>query len=217
MSLCVYRSINYPVTFLLIWISIVYQRKAIEAFKPEIKGKTFILIGTSYPCLGSQGTSILQSGQVELASRMASKVEPVPESVLETDGSIKTIVAVPKILAAILKTDTLVHIADSMATKKYTFDNYSQVKMANTLFTYGPVKRLGHRGVTATIVHSGYNADTKLGAHLTWDDYDPIDGAMKRNRGIVRFKMSSQTAATSRIAALGPKLPAWLPVFLQNS
>ncbi|KAK5625476.1 hypothetical protein RRF57_001192 [Xylaria bambusicola] len=49
---------------------------------------------------------------------------------------------------------------------------------------YGPGRRLQHRGITATVVHPGYNDETKLEAHLTWEDYDLIDGAMERNHGI---------------------------------
>ncbi|KAI1826368.1 NAD(P)-binding protein [Xylaria intraflava] len=61
---------------------------------------------------------------------------------------------------------------------------YGQAKTANILFAYGLGKRLGGRGVTATAVHPGYNGDTQLGAHLTWDDYGAIDGVMLRSRGL---------------------------------
>ncbi|KAI0505371.1 NAD(P)-binding protein [Xylaria bambusicola] len=100
---------------------------------------------------------------------------------------------------------------------------YGQAKTANILFTYGLGRRLQHRGITALIVHSGYNGDTKLGAHLTWEDYGLIDGVMKQNRGVdwvweePRFKTFSQIAATSLIAVLGPDPASKSPAFLQNS
>ncbi|KAI0906484.1 NAD(P)-binding protein [Ustulina deusta] len=279
------------------------SEEVIEVFKPQIKGKTFVLIGAGYSSIGSQMTTYLAGGapaHILIASRTASKVEPVLKAIAEIDSSIKTTFvqvdttdhdsvreAAPKILAATPKIDVLVHTAGAMAIKEYTLDKqgiefqlsanhvggflltnllvpallatgearfvnltssgyrltpfrfddwnfsggkeydpwagYGQAKTANILFASGLGKRLGHRGVTATVVHPGYNGDTKLGAHLTWDDYGLIDGVMKRNRGInwvwdePRFKTFSQIAATSLIAALDHDLAAKSPAFLQNS
>ncbi|GAW24105.1 hypothetical protein ANO14919_136860 [Xylariales sp. No.14919] len=279
------------------------SEEVVEAFKHEIKGRTFVLIGAGYPSIGSQVATYLAGGSpahILIASRTASKVGPVLKAIAEVDSSIKTTYvqvdttdhdavreAAPKILAAAPKIDVLVHTAGAMATKEYTLDKqgiefqlsanhvggflltnllmpallaagrarfvnltssgyrltpfrfndwnfsggkeydpwlgYGQAKTANILFAYGLGKRLGHRGITATAVHPGYNGDTKLGAHLTWDDYGLIDGVMKRNRGIdwvweePRFKTFSQIAATSLIAALDPELPAKAPAYLQNS
>ncbi|KAI0397959.1 NAD(P)-binding protein [Xylariaceae sp. FL0594] len=100
---------------------------------------------------------------------------------------------------------------------------YGQGKTANILFAYGLGKRLKDKGVVSLVVHPGYNGDTKLGEHLTWDDYGAIDGVMKKNRGIEwvweepRFKNFSQIAATPLIAALDPSLADKAPAFLQNS
>ncbi|KAI0424239.1 NAD(P)-binding protein [Xylaria sp. FL1042] len=279
------------------------SEEVLEAFKSQIKGKTFVLIGAGYPSIGSQMATYLARGSpahILVASRTASKVEPVLKAIAEIDGSIKTTFvqvdttdhqavreAAPKILAATPKIDVLVHTAGAMATKEYTLDKqgiefqlsanhvgcflltnllvpallaasearfvnltssgyhltpfrfddwnfsngeeydpwtaYGQAKTANILFAYGLGKRLGHRGVSAIAVHPGYNGDTKLGAHLTWDDYGLIDGVMKRNRGIdwvweePRFKTFSQIAATPLIATLDHELVTNSPAFLQNS
>ncbi|OJJ69836.1 hypothetical protein ASPBRDRAFT_181251 [Aspergillus brasiliensis CBS 101740] len=100
---------------------------------------------------------------------------------------------------------------------------YGQAKTANILFTYGLTQRLKHQGIAAVAVHPGYNGDTKLGAHLTWDDYAEIPAAAIRNTGKEfvfeepRFKTYTQIAATPLIAALDPELQAMAPVFMQNS
>ena len=240
------------------------SEEVIETFRPQIKGKTFVLIGAGYPSIGSQMATYLAGGSpahIVIASRTASKVEPVVKTIDEIDGSIKTTFvqvdttdhdavreAASKILAAALKIDVLIHTAGAMATKEYTLDKqgiefqlsanhvggflltnllvpamlaagearfvnltssgyrlspfrfddwnfsngkeydpwiaYGQAKTANILFTYGLGKRLRDRGIAALVVHPGYNGDTKLGAHLTWEDYGLIDGVMKRSRGI---------------------------------
>lgn len=100
---------------------------------------------------------------------------------------------------------------------------YGQAKSANILFAYGLTKRLKARGITAVAAHPGYNGDTQLGAHLTWDDYGGIFPATKKNTGRdfefeePRFKSYTQIAATPLIAALDPELPAKSPAYLQNS
>ncbi|KAK1143242.1 hypothetical protein N8T08_006942 [Aspergillus melleus] len=100
---------------------------------------------------------------------------------------------------------------------------YGQAKSANILFAYGLTKRLKARGITAAAAHPGYNGDTQLGAHLTWDDYGGIFPATKKNTGRdfefeePRFKTYTQIAATPLIAALDPELPARSPAYLQNS
>ncbi|KAI0467325.1 NAD(P)-binding protein [Xylaria cf. heliscus] len=279
------------------------SEEVIEAFKPHIKGKTFVLIGAGYPSIGSQMATYLAGGSpahILIASRTASKVEPLLKTISEIDNSVRTTFvqvdttdhdsvrkAASQILEAAPKIDVLIHSAGAMATKEYTLDKqgiefqlsanhvggflltnllvpallaagesrfvnltssgyrltsfrfddwnfsggeaydpwtgYGQAKTANVLFAYGLGKRLKHRGLTATVVHPGYNVDTKLGAHLTWEDYGLIDGVMRRNRGIgwewdePRFKTFSQIASTSLIAALDPELPAQSPAFLQNS
>ncbi|GKZ40057.1 hypothetical protein AbraIFM66950_002113 [Aspergillus brasiliensis] len=100
---------------------------------------------------------------------------------------------------------------------------YGQAKTANILFTYGLAQRLKQKGIAAVAVHPGYNGDTKLGAHLTWDDYAEIPAVARRNTGKEfvfeepRFKTYTQIAATPLIAALDPELQALAPVFMQNS
>lgn len=246
------------------------SEEVISAFKPQIKGKTFVLIGAGYPSIGSQMATYLASGSpahILLASRTASKVTPVLQTIAAIDSSIKTTFvqvdttdhdavrqAAPKILAAAPKIDVLVYAAGAMATKDYTLDKqgiefqlsanhvggfllvnllapalllaaadkerggarfvnltssgyrltpfrfddwnfsggaayepwtaYGQAKTANILFAYGLGARLRGRGVSAAVVHPGYNGDTRLGAHLTPEDYGRIDGVMRRNRGV---------------------------------
>lgn len=100
---------------------------------------------------------------------------------------------------------------------------YGQAKSANILFAYGLTKRLKARGITASAAHPGYNGDTQLGAHLTWDDYGGIFPATKKNTGRdfefeePRFKTYTQIAATPLIATLDPELPVKSPAYLQNS
>ncbi|KAI1646760.1 NAD(P)-binding protein [Daldinia loculata] len=107
-----------------------------------------------------------------------------------------------------------------------TYDHwtgYGQAKTANVLFSYGLNERLGSRGVTSTATHPGYNNDTKLGNHLTYDDYAEIPEVVKRNTGkdwvweSPRSKTYTQIAATSLIAALDPEIPAKSPAYLMNS
>ncbi|KAI1773038.1 hypothetical protein F4818DRAFT_443919 [Hypoxylon cercidicola] len=67
-----------------------------------------------------------------------------------------------------------------------TYDHwtrYGQAKTANVLCAYGLTKRLKSRGVTSAVTHPGYNNDTQLGSHLTWDDYAEIPAILKRNTG----------------------------------
>jgi len=103
------------------------------------------------------------------------------------------------------------------------WSGYGQAKTANILFAYGLSKRLKNRGVTATATHPGYNGDTRLGSHLTWDDYGAIGPTMKKNTGKdfvfeePRFKTYDQISTTTLIAALDPEIPAKSPAFLMNS
>ncbi|PWY85934.1 short-chain dehydrogenase [Aspergillus heteromorphus CBS 117.55] len=100
---------------------------------------------------------------------------------------------------------------------------YGQAKLANILFAWGLTKRLRSRGIVAAAAHPGYNGDTRLGSHLTWDDYAGIFPASKRNMGKEfvfeepRFKTYTQIAATPLIAALDPEVEIKAPAFLQNS
>ncbi|KAI0164566.1 NAD(P)-binding protein [Xylariaceae sp. FL1272] len=280
------------------------SEEVIETFMSEIKGKTFILIGAGYPSIGSQMATFLATGSpahIVIASRTASKVEPVLKTIKETDESIKTTYvhvdttdhesvrkAAREILGAAPSINVLIHSAGAMATKEYVLDKqriefqlsanhvgsfllvnllvpamlaagkarfvnltssgyklspfrfddwnfsggkeyepwtaYGQAKTANILFAYALGKRLGPSGLTAIAVHPGYNTDTKLGEHLTVDDYGKIAQVYRRQTGEEwafeepRFKTFSQIAATPLIAALDPGLrSAGFGVYMQNS
>ncbi|KAI1455190.1 NAD(P)-binding protein [Annulohypoxylon moriforme] len=99
---------------------------------------------------------------------------------------------------------------------------YGQAKTANILFAFGLTKRLKKHGVTSTAAHPGSNLDTKLGSHLTVDDYANIPEVMRRNTGkewaweTPRFKTIDQISSTSLAAALDPEIPAKSPAYLTN-
>ncbi|KAI1812417.1 hypothetical protein GGS20DRAFT_578353 [Poronia punctata] len=98
---------------------------------------------------------------------------------------------------------------------------YGQAKTANILFTYGLTKRLKKYGVGSFAAHPGSNLDTKLGSHLTMEDYNSIFEVTKRNTGQdfvfddPRFKTYDQIGATPLTAALDPAITA--PGYLQNN
>ncbi|ETS77419.1 hypothetical protein PFICI_11293 [Pestalotiopsis fici W106-1] len=100
---------------------------------------------------------------------------------------------------------------------------YGQAKTANILFAFALTKRLQSHGITSTAAHPGYNGDTELAKHLTWDDFAEIEPIAKQNTGKdfvweePRLKNFEQIAATPLIAALDPDLPAKSPAYLQNS
>ncbi|KAI1816980.1 hypothetical protein GGS20DRAFT_136569 [Poronia punctata] len=99
---------------------------------------------------------------------------------------------------------------------------YGQAKTANILFSYSLNERLKSRGITSTAAHPGYNGDTELAKHLTWDDMGEIPAITKANTGKdfvweePRLKSFEQIAATPLIAALDPNLPEQSPAYLQN-
>ncbi|BCS03050.1 putative secondary metabolism biosynthetic enzyme [Aspergillus luchuensis] len=279
------------------------SEQVIDAFKSNIKGKTFVITGAGKPSIGSQiATSLAKAApaHILIASRTLSKVHPVLDEIHAIDSTIKTTAvqvdltdhesvrrAADEILVAAPRIDVLINSAGVMAVKEYTLDKqgielqlsanhvghflltnllvpaleaagsarvvnltssghlispfrfedwnysdgkeydpwtgYGQSKTANILFTYGLTHRLRHKGIAAIAVHPGYNGDTKLGSHLTWDDYAGISAVAKRNTGKEfvfeepRFKTYTQIAATPLIAALDPGLQALAPVFMQNS
>ncbi|KAI1135977.1 NAD(P)-binding protein [Hypoxylon sp. FL0543] len=100
---------------------------------------------------------------------------------------------------------------------------YGQAKTANILFSFGLTKRLKEKGVTSLAAHPGNNLDTKLGSHLTLEDYNDIFEITRRNTGKdfvfdePRFKTYAQIGATPLTAALDPALPAKAPALLINS
>ncbi|KAI1393013.1 NAD(P)-binding protein [Hypoxylon trugodes] len=281
-----------------------------QAFVPQIKGRTFVITGAGQPSIGSQIAKAISHASPEhilIASRTASKVEPVLSAIKEIDPSIKaTFVqidlsdhdsvrrAAKEILAATSsKIDILINSAGNMAIKEYTLDKqgieislsanhvghfllanllapaliaaaasnkehstrivnltskgytispfrfddynfsdgktydcwtgYGQAKTANILFSYGLTKHLRERGVVSFAAHPGSNLDTKLGSHLSVEDYSDILPIAKRNTGRdfvfeePRFKSFEQIAATPLIAALDPEITAEAPAYLENS
>ena len=114
--------------------------------------------------------------------------------------------------------------ADGKAYEPWTA--YGQAKTAQILFTHGVTDRLKQQGVVSFACHPGSNFDTKLGTHLTMDDYGDILPLTKRNTGKEflfgvgdepRFKTYEQIGATPLIAALDPDLTSLAPAFLQNN
>ncbi|KAI2639149.1 NAD(P)-binding protein [Hypomontagnella submonticulosa] len=279
------------------------SEQVIEAFAPQVKGRTFVITGAGQPSIGSQmATSLAKAApaHILIASRTGSKVDPVLAAIKEIDSSITTTFvqvdlsdhdsvrrASKEILAAAPKIDVLINSAGVMAIKEFTVDKqgiemqlsanhvghflltnllvpallasgaprvvnltssgykitpfrfddynfsdgkeydmwsgYGQAKCANVLFSYGLTKRLKNRGLASVAAHPGYNNDTQLGSHLTWDDYKEIFPTMKRNTGKdfefeePRFKTFTQIAATPLIAALDPEISAKAPAYLENS
>ncbi|KAI1391649.1 NAD(P)-binding protein [Hypoxylon trugodes] len=277
--------------------------QVIDAFKSQVKGRTFVITGAGKPSIGSQMAVALAKASpmhILIASRTASRVETVLKEITEIDSSIKTTFvqvdltdhdsvrrAAKEIQAAAPKIDVLINSAGIMAIKEFTVDkqgielqlsanyvghflltnlimpsllaasparvvnltgsgyritkfrfddwnfsngkeyerwtSYGQAKLASILFTYGLTKRLKDRGITSTACHPGYNGDTHLGDHLTYDDYGEVPDIMRRNMGMEweweepRFKTFDQIPTTSLIAALDPELPAKSPAYLQNS
>ncbi|XXH00879.1 hypothetical protein Hte_007230 [Hypoxylon texense] len=114
------------------------SEQVIEAFAPQIKGRTFVITGAGKPSIGSQIATSLARGSpahILVASRTAKKVEPVLKDIAEIDSSIKTTFvqvdltdhesvrrAAKEILAAAPKIDVLINSAGNMAIKEYTVD-----------------------------------------------------------------------------------------------
>ena len=103
---------------------------------------------------------------------------------------------------------------------------YGQAKTAQILFTQGITKRLKQQGVVSVSCHPGSNFDTKLGAHLTMDDYGDIMPVTQRNTGKdfvfqienePRFKPYEQIGSGPLIAALNPDFTEQTPIYVQNN
>ncbi|KAI1404971.1 NAD(P)-binding protein [Hypoxylon fuscum] len=114
------------------------SEQVVDAFAPQIKGRTFVITGAGHPSIGSQIAVSLAKGSpahVLIASRTGLKVEPVLKTINEINSSIKaTFVqvdltdhdsvrrAAKDILAAAPKIDVLINSAGNMAIKEYTVD-----------------------------------------------------------------------------------------------
>ncbi|KAI4862356.1 NAD(P)-binding protein [Hypoxylon rubiginosum] len=114
------------------------SEQVIEAFAPQIKGRTFVITGAGKPSIGSQIATSLARGSpahILITSRTAKKVEPVLKDITEIDSSIKTTFVqvdltdhdsvrqtAKDILAAAPKIDVLINSAGNMAIKDYTVD-----------------------------------------------------------------------------------------------
>ncbi|OTA97107.1 hypothetical protein M434DRAFT_8292 [Hypoxylon sp. CO27-5] len=100
---------------------------------------------------------------------------------------------------------------------------YGQAKTANILFSFGLTRRLKEHSITSFAAHPGSNFDTKLGSHLTMEDYHDIFEITRRNTGKdfvfdePRFKSYAQIGATPLKAALDPELPPKAPALLIKS
>jgi NAD(P)-dependent dehydrogenase (short-subunit alcohol dehydrogenase family) len=107
------------------------SEEVIAAFGPQIKGKTFVLIGAGYPSIGSQMATYLARGapaHILIASRTAAKVEPVLKTIKEINPEIETTFVqvdttdhervrevAPLILEKAPKIDVLVHTAGAVS------------------------------------------------------------------------------------------------------
>ncbi|PYI00451.1 short-chain dehydrogenase [Aspergillus sclerotiicarbonarius CBS 121057] len=114
------------------------SEQVIEAFGPQIKGKTFVITGASKLSIGSKmATSLAKAApaHILIASRNLSKLQPVLDEIQAIDTTIKTTAvqvdltnhesvrrAAKKILAAAPNIDVLVNSAGVMAIKEYTLD-----------------------------------------------------------------------------------------------
>ncbi|KAI1206877.1 NAD(P)-binding protein [Annulohypoxylon truncatum] len=112
--------------------------QAVEAFKSQVKGRTFVITGAGMPSIGSQMAISLAKASpahILIVSRTGKKVDPVLEKIAEIDSSIKTTFiqvdltdhdsvrrAAKEILAATPKIDVLINSAGNMAIKEYTVD-----------------------------------------------------------------------------------------------
>ncbi|OOF89897.1 hypothetical protein ASPCADRAFT_180177 [Aspergillus carbonarius ITEM 5010] len=114
------------------------SEQIIEAFGPQIKGKTFVITGASKLSIGNQmATSLAKAApaHILIASRTLSKVQPVLDEIQAIDNTIKTTAvqvdltdhdsvrrAADEILTAAPKIDVLVNSAGVMGAKEYTLD-----------------------------------------------------------------------------------------------
>ncbi|KAI2465204.1 NAD(P)-binding protein [Annulohypoxylon bovei var. microspora] len=112
--------------------------QVVEAFRSQVKGRTYVITGASLPSIGSQMAIALAKASpahILIASRTGKKVDPVLEKIAEIDSSIKTTFvqvdltdhdsvrrAAKDILAAVPKIDVLINSAGNMAIKEYTVD-----------------------------------------------------------------------------------------------
>ncbi|KAI1372766.1 NAD(P)-binding protein [Hypoxylon crocopeplum] len=112
--------------------------EVIDAFAPQIKGRTFVITGAGMPSIGSKMAISLAKASpahILIASRTGKNVDPVLEEIAKIDSSVKaTFVqvdltdhdsvrrAAKEILAAAPKIDVLINSAGVMAIKKYTVD-----------------------------------------------------------------------------------------------
>ncbi|KAI1502379.1 NAD(P)-binding protein [Biscogniauxia marginata] len=115
------------------------SEQVVEAFGPQVKGRTFIITGAGQPSIGSSiATSLARASpkHILIASRTAARVEPVLAAILELTPSVKTTFvqvdlsdhesvrrAATEILEATAsKIDVLINSAGNMALKEYITD-----------------------------------------------------------------------------------------------
>lgn len=115
------------------------SEQVVEAFAPQIKGRTFVITGAGRPSIGSSMATELaraSPAHILIASRTPAKVEPVLAAIRDIDSSIKTTFvqldlgdhdsvrqAAKEILEATAShIDVLINSAGNMALKEYTVD-----------------------------------------------------------------------------------------------
>lgn len=115
------------------------SEQVVEAFAPQVKGRTFVITGAGQPSIGSSMAMTLARASphhILIASRTATKAEPVLAAIREAYPSVKaTFVpvdlsdhdsvrrAAKEILGATAsKVDVLINSAGNMALKEYTVD-----------------------------------------------------------------------------------------------
>jgi len=176
------------------------SQEVVEAFKAQVKGKTFVITGAGQPSIGSKMATDLAKGSpahILIASRTKSKVNPVLAAINETDSSIKTTFvqvdlsdhdsvrrAANEILAAAPKIHVLINSAGNMALKEYQVDkqgielqlsaNHVGHFLLTNLLTPALITAASTSGVNSRVVNltsSGYKI-TKF----RFDDYNFSDG-----------------------------------------
>ena len=93
---------------------------------------------------------------------------------------------------------------------------YGQAKTANVLFSVALQRRLGAMGVTANAVHPGAIRETRLGRHLTPEDYRQLAVQSSPAGGAFSFRSLEAGAATTVWAATTPRLALEGGLYLEN-
>lgn len=93
---------------------------------------------------------------------------------------------------------------------------YGQAKTANVLFSVALQRRLAAMGVTSNAVHPGAIRETRLGRHLTAEDYRLLAAQSAPAGGSFAFRSLQAGAATTVWAATSPRLALEGGLYLEN-